>query len=89
MGGKEGGMTTDAQMRLERIERLLRELTYEITRGVMEREIEPHLQYSKLMPLLGHPSGHTAALLTVILEPSERYSQVQERKPRLRIVDSA
>ena len=80
-------MDTKAQMRLERIERLLEELCYEITRGVMEREIEPDLQYSKIMPLLHHPSGRKAAVLTVRLCPEDRYSLIHHRKPRLRIVD--
>ena len=83
-------MTTAAQMRLERIERLISELTYEITRGVMEREIEPDLQYSQLMPLLGHPSQYDSALLTVILRPNDRGNawHLTPRKPRLRVIES-
>ena len=82
-------MTTEAQMRLERIERLLKELSYEITRGVMEREIEPHLQYTQLMPLVGYTGGFDAALLTVILRPenSSPAWSLPPSRPRLRVVD--
>jgi hypothetical protein len=82
-------MTTAAQMRLERIERLINELTYEITRGVMEREIEPDLEYTRVMPLQGHPSQHDAALLTLYLRPYDRRYAVglPPRKPRLRVIE--
>ena len=48
--------------RKERIERLLSELEYEVTRGVMDREIEPDLQFHKLMPC-----GRDTAVLRVHL----------------------
>jgi hypothetical protein len=82
-------MTTAAQMRLERIERLINELTYEITRGVMEREIEPDLEYTKVMPLQGHSSKHDVALLTVNLRPYDRGPALgwPPRKPRLRVIE--
>jgi hypothetical protein len=37
-------------MRRERIERLLMDLKYEVVRGVMEREIEPEIHFSQLIP---------------------------------------
>lgn len=40
-----------AQMRMERIERLLRELEYEVTRGMMEREIEEEISFRFIIPV--------------------------------------
>lgn len=37
-------------MRKERIERLLYELQYEVTRGIMEREIEEDLTFRFMIP---------------------------------------
>lgn len=44
-------MTTDAQMRMERIERLLRELRYEVERGMMETEIDESIRYEFIVPV--------------------------------------
>lgn len=43
-------MSTDQDMRLERINRLLRELQYEVTRGVMEHDIDPEIGFTFQMP---------------------------------------
>lgn len=37
-------------IREERIQRLLEELRYEVTRGIMEREIDEHLLYQFTLP---------------------------------------
>ena len=42
--------TTASQMRMERIERLLRELEYEVTRGIMEREIDEEIGFRFVVP---------------------------------------
>ncbi len=42
-------MTTEANVRKERIERLFRELTYEISIGVLLGEIEPLLGHNFVM----------------------------------------
>lgn len=52
-------MPDGANIRRERIERLLRELEYEVTRGIMEREIEPQMGWSTIMP--GGPTGEVIA----------------------------
>jgi len=40
----------DSNIRKERIERLLQELKYEITRGMMEREVDEHLGFKFIVP---------------------------------------
>ena len=77
---------TQAQMRLERIGRLLSELEYEITRGVMKREIEPDLHFSKIFPCPGRGSG--LAALEIHVYPAQDTSNPQMRKgPRLRVIE--
>ena len=44
-------MSQAAQMRKERIGRLLRELEYEVTRGVMEREIDEEIGFRFVIPI--------------------------------------
>lgn len=45
---------SEPNYRMERIERLLKELRYEITRGMMEREIEENLVFRWLVPISRH-----------------------------------
>lgn len=76
-------MGAGADIRRERIERLLRELEYEITRGVMEREIEPRMGWSKI--LTGGPTGHVLARFEV--RPSDGSDFLGgNQMPRLRVV---
>ena len=44
-------MEIDSNMRKERIERLLKELEYEFTRGVMEREIDERMGFCFVVPI--------------------------------------
>lgn len=44
-------MSEAANMRKERIERLLRELEYEVTRGVMERQIDEEIGFRFIIPI--------------------------------------
>ena len=76
-------MSEDANMRRDRIERLLRELEYEITRGVMGREIEPRMGMSKILP--GGPTGYVQLHFTV--QPSDGRSVFgPDQMPTLRVV---
>lgn len=77
-------MSADADMRRERIERLLRELEYEITRGVMEREIEPRMGLSKILP--GGPTGYV--FLRLDLRPDDGTMLPREDMPRLRVISN-
>ena len=63
-------MSQAAQMRKERIERLLSELEYEIIRGVMEREIEPDIHLRKLFPCGGR--GNNMAQMELHVWPAGR-----------------
>lgn len=76
---------SEANIRRERIERLLRELEYEVTRGVMEREIEPQMGMEKILP--GGPTGYVSFFFRV--GPSDgRGSTVLSQMPRLRVIGS-
>ena len=44
-------MSDTAQMRMERIERLLKELEYEVTRGIVEREIDETIVFRFIVPI--------------------------------------
>jgi hypothetical protein len=44
-------MTEAVNIRKERIERLLEELRYEVTRGVMEGEVEEYLSFNFVVPV--------------------------------------
>lgn len=44
-------MSEAAKMRMERIERLLRELEYEVTRGVMENEVDEDIGFRFIIPI--------------------------------------
>lgn len=44
-------MGKDENYRMERIERLLRELEYEVTRGMMEKEIDERLGFRFVVPV--------------------------------------
>lgn len=78
-------MGDDASFRRDRIERLLRELEYEITRGVMGREIEPRMGMEKIIP--GGPTGYVTMRFDV--RPSDGRSFMSgDQMPRLRVVGS-
>ncbi|MFV1530634.1 hypothetical protein [Phaeobacter sp. JH209A] len=77
-------MSDGANIRRERIERLLRELEYEVTRGIMEREIEPEMGWSKILP--GGPTGTVIAEFRVRPRRSNEFSFDDRQEPRLRVV---
>lgn len=68
-------------VRLERIERLLHELKYEVTRGVMEREIEEQLQFIFFVPSRRKHSLVVCQFVTSV-EP-QLYGQPHETKLRV------
>lgn len=77
-----------AKMRMERIERLMSELEYEVVRGVMEHEIEPDIHLSKVFPCTGR--GDNAARLDVHVSPAGKYDFAAQGRilPRLRVVST-
>jgi len=78
-------MSDGANIRRERIERLLRELEYEVTRGVMDREIEPQMGWSKIMP--GGPTGEVVAEFRVRPLARGQWHMDDRSPPRLYVVD--
>ena len=73
----------DDSLRLERIERLLRDLEYEVTRGIMEREIEPRMYFGRVLP--GSPTGYVSLIFEV--RPSDgHFPSGADVRPRLRVV---
>lgn len=79
---------TDAEFRMNRIERLLRELQHEIQRGFMEKEIDERISFTFIVPVsrqitdgVVHCSFET--------RPVHRHSIVGrclDMKPRLELV---
>lgn len=81
---RSNSMSEKENIRRERIERLLRELEYEITRGMMEREIEPEMGWSKIMP--GGPTGTVIAEFRVRPRRDGEMFFDDWQAPRLRVV---
>ena len=79
-------MSEAANMRKDRIERLLRELEYEVTRGVMEREIEEQIGFRFIIPISNSiPDGQVFCEFRA--RPTPRGNFIGEpEKPRLKIV---
>ena len=73
-------------MRKERIERLLRELEYEVTRGVMEREINEEIGFQFIIPISNAiPDGQVFCEFRT--RPTPRGNYIGEpAKPVLKIV---
>lgn len=83
-------MANDAaiSMRKERIFRLLRELEYELTRGVMENEIEEEMTWQYILPLCRSIPGGIVAM-EFRMRPLSRHSVPMTfgmSPPKLRIV---
>lgn len=56
------GDNTAATMRKERINRLLHELEYELTRGVMENEIQEEMFWQHIFPISRSIPGGVVAM---------------------------
>lgn len=79
-------MNNPGLYRKERIERLIRELQYEIQRGMMEREIDETIHFSFYVPLSSViPDG--VVYCTFQTRPMPRYAMsVDQLTPRLKLV---
>lgn len=77
-----------ANIRKERIERLLRELEYECARGVMEGEIEEHLGFRFVAgPSKSIPGGVVLAEFRMRPRPGfESIGWMDDYRPGLRVV---
>jgi hypothetical protein len=75
----------DADIRRERIEKLLHELRYEVTRGIMEREIEEQFGFRFYVPV-SHTIKDGMVLCEFIARPVTR--GYMGGPPKLRLVGS-
>lgn len=72
--------------RQERIERLLEELRYEVTRGMLDREIDEHLGFRFTVPISQHfKNGVVACEFRTRPMPAYSFS-LDDHEPRLRVV---
>jgi hypothetical protein len=73
--------------RLERIKRLLHELEYEVTRGMLEREIDEHIHFRFVVPnSTDIPNGVVACEFRTRPFPHYEALWMRDYKPRLKIV---
>ena len=72
--------------RKERIERLLEELRYEVTRGMMEGEVDETLTFNFIIPVSKQiPNG--VVRCSFMTRPSiDIYATADDLSPRLRVV---
>jgi hypothetical protein len=79
-------MASGPEARKERIERLLQELKYEITRGMMEREIDEHLGFRFIVPVSAS-LRHGIVFCEFHTRPQHPdFTTFDVAEPRLRIV---
>jgi hypothetical protein len=80
-------MSETPNVRKERIERLLRELRYEVERGMLEREIDEEMGFRFVVPIsLKIPDG--VVLCEFRTRPTHRHNvSMDDIQPRLRVVE--
>jgi len=77
----------DANIRMERIQRLLKELQYEVTRGMLEHEVDEHLGFVFYVPVSRQvPDGVVRCSFET--RPTTRAScwPTEPAGPRLRVI---
>lgn len=79
-------MSETPNVRKERIERLLRELRYEVERGMLEREIDEEMGFRFVVPISQKiPDG--VVLCEFRTRPAHRHNvSMDDMQPRLRVV---
>ncbi len=79
-------MAEIANIRQERIERLLKELEYEVTRGMLEKDIAEELHFRFYVPISNKiPNGVVGCEFRT--RPMPRYNMsIDDLTPRLKIV---
>jgi len=82
-------MAEPTNFRMERIQKLLNELRYEVERGIMEREIDETISYTFFVPISqAIPEGVVKCVFQT--RPVPRYVAIGEAcEPRLRLVKGA
>lgn len=83
-------MSTDKEMRMERINRLLHELRYEVERGFMESEIDERIGYEFIVPVSRQLSGGVVycRFETTPVHRDSIFGRELNPEPRLKLVDS-
>jgi hypothetical protein len=80
-------MTETANIRQERIERLLTELRYEIERGMMDREISEEMGFRFYVPI-SHSIQDGVVFCEFRTRPIPRYAMhPDDIRPRLKVVE--
>lgn len=85
-------MAGPTNFRQERIEKLLHELEYEVTRGMMEKDIDEELTFRFVVPISSKiPDG--VVFCQFRTRPAPRYEVLGDPemvgRPRLRIIPSS
>jgi hypothetical protein len=81
-------MTTEAEYRKERIERLIHELEYELTRGVMDHEIEESLHWRYIIPVSRKiPNGVVVVQMQMWPATRDTVLPSGHTGPRLKLVE--
>ena len=76
----------DDKFRMERIEKLLHELRYEVERGMMERDVDEHLTFRFVVGTSRKiPNGVVACEFRTRPTPMGHFSP-DDLEPRLRVV---
>lgn len=79
-------MSEKPNYRMERIDRLLHELRYEVERGMMEREIDEHLGFTFIVPISQKiPDGVVMCEFRTRPMPRGAY-HIDALEPRLKVV---
>jgi hypothetical protein len=80
-------MNDNLNYRMDRIERLLRELEYEITRGMMEQEIGEAIHFAFTVPVSRSiPGGHVKCEFRTHPLPRDYWNPEDMRHARLLVV---
>ena len=77
---------TAPNYRMERIDRLLHELRYEVERGMLEREVDEHLGFKFIVPVSQKiPNG--VVICEFRTRPMPQYAVgIDDLEPRLKVV---
>lgn len=77
-----------AKYRMERIERLLDELKYEVTRGMMEREIDEQIGFRFVVPISRTYPERGVVFCEFITRPLSHFGMAPtpDAGPRLKLV---
>lgn len=79
-------MAEQSNIRKERIERLLRELEYEITRGMLEKDIDEEMGFRFYVPISSKiPDGVVFCEFRTRPVP-RHYMSPDDMRPRLKVV---